>query len=128
MTQTFTADEQARSQDVRAEHVELSQGGANAIHATSVNVNQGGAGVVRASEVSVSQGGIGVARAERIAVHAGSSIAVAAAGEVTFEPDSNVMLLIARNVSGQVRPLIDWRAAAAFGAGLGLVVALLRRR
>ena len=29
---------------------------------------------------------------------------------------------------GAVRPLLDWRGALAFGAALGLVVGLLRRR
>jgi hypothetical protein len=38
------------------------------------------------------------------------------------------MFLIARRVTGDVRVLLDWRGALAFGAIAGLVVGLLRRR
>jgi hypothetical protein len=39
-----------------------------------------------------------------------------------------VLLLLARNASGNVRPVLDWRAMAALGAAFGIVAALLRRR
>jgi hypothetical protein len=37
------------------------------------------------------------------------------------------MFLVARKVAGDVRVLLDWRGALAFGAAAGLVIALLRR-
>lgn len=117
----------APAEHIRAEHVELSQGGAGSIDATTVNISQGGAGNVRATNVSVSQGGIAVARAERLELHGGSSALAMAADEVRFEGGSNVLLLISRMASGEVRPLLDWRAAAALGAAFGAVVAILRR-
>ena len=51
-----------------------------------------------------------------------------AAAHVTIERTTAVGILIARQVDGAVRPLLDWRGALAFGAALGLVVGILRRR
>ncbi|HVM30072.1 MAG TPA: hypothetical protein VM305_04805 [Candidatus Limnocylindrales bacterium] len=128
MTQTVTADGQPRPDDLRAEHVELSRGGANSIQATTVSITKGGAARVSANELSVSQGGVGLARARRIHLRGGSSVGAAAADEMTFEGGSNAMLIIARSVGGDVRPLLDWRAAAALGGAFGIALAVLRRR
>ncbi len=38
------------------------------------------------------------------------------------------MFLVARRVAGDVRVLLDWRGAVAFGAVAGLVMGVLRRR
>jgi hypothetical protein len=40
---------------------------------------------------------------------------------------SAAVFLIARRVAGDVRVLLDWRGAAAFGAGAGVVVSILSR-
>lgn len=114
-------------EDVRADHVEIVQGGANSIDAQTVTVQQGGAGNVRAREVTVTQGGIGIARAERVSLSDRSGAFAVVADDATVDESSNVVLLIARNASGTVRPLIDWRAAAAFGGAIALVTAVLRR-
>jgi hypothetical protein len=37
-------------------------------------------------------------------------------------------MLIAGRVEGNVRTLLDWRGAIAFGAAFGLVAGLVRRR
>jgi hypothetical protein len=34
--------------------------------------------------------------------------------------------MIAQHVSGEIRPLLDWRGALAFGAAFGLVSGLVR--
>jgi hypothetical protein len=122
------APDRAGAADVRADQVEIVQGGANRVDARTVTISQGGAGIVRATEVSVSQGGIGLASAERVSLEEGSSVVAVAAGTANLGEGSNVMLLIARRASGDVRPLLDWRAMLALGAGFGLVVGLLRRR
>jgi hypothetical protein len=36
--------------------------------------------------------------------------------------------MIARHVEGDVRTLLDWRGAIAFGAAFGVVVSFFRRR
>jgi hypothetical protein len=37
-------------------------------------------------------------------------------------------MLIAAKVEGNVRTVLDWRGALAFGAAFGLIVGLVRRR
>ena len=37
-------------------------------------------------------------------------------------------MLIARKVEGDVRTLLDWRGAIAFGAAFGIIVSLFRGR
>lgn len=115
-------------EDVRAEHVEIVQGGAQRIDAHSVSIEQGGAGLVRASEVSVHQGGIGLVRADSVELRETSSAVAVAAREANIGAGSNIVFLLARTVRGDVQPLLDWRAAAAFGAAFAVVTALLRRR
>jgi hypothetical protein len=157
---------------VRADRVEISQGGAGSVEATTVSVTQGGIGSADARTIDVRQGGIGRASATDIAVSAGSigfargervSIEMGAVGaavgddirvtqsmagfvaaqgdatvdqslistliadRVTIRQPSAVLVLIARQVDGTVRPLLDWRGAIAAGAVAGLVIGLLRR-
>lgn len=126
MTEQVTAP--AAPEDIRAERVEISQGGASNIDAHTVSITQGGAGQVRADEVSVSQGGIGLARAGRLSVGAGGTAFAVLADEASVESGANVLMLLARSTSGEVKPLIDLRSAIAIGAACGLVVAILRRR
>jgi hypothetical protein len=156
---------------VRADRIEISQGGAERVEATTVSITQGGIGSADARTIDVRQGGIGRASATDIAVSAGSigfargervsvemgalgaamadevrvtqsmSAIVAAQGEatvdqslvstliadrVTIRQPSAVLLLIARQVDGTVRPLLDWRGALAAGAVAGIVIGLLR--
>ena len=44
------------------------------------------------------------------------------ANKVRFERTTGVLLLLARRVEGDVRVLLDWRGALAFGAAFGVVV------
>jgi len=110
-----------------SDHVELNQGGMQSITATSVMLSQGGAGQVHADEMHVSQSGVGLARVGNLTLGDGASAFAVVADQATVEEGSNAFLVVARSFSGDVRPTIDWRTAMAFGAGLGLVVSILRR-
>jgi hypothetical protein len=113
--------------DTKADHVEISQSGAQNVDAQTVAINQGGAAQVRAQEVTVSQGGIALARAERVELREGSSAFAMIADEAKVEAGATVFLLVSGETSGDVRPMLDVPTALAIGAGFGLAVTLLRR-
>ena len=114
--------------DVRAESVTISGSSANLVEAETVSVSQGGVAQVRANEVSVSQGGVALARAEHLTVGEDASAFAVLADSAEFHEGSNVFMLFARSVGGEVRPVLDWRAALAVGAGFAVVLRVLRRR
>jgi hypothetical protein len=116
------------SGDVRAESVTISQGSANSIEADTVSINQGGVAQLRAAEVSVSQGGVAIARTEHLTVSEDASAFAVLADSAEVHEGGNVFLLIARSTTGEIRPVLDWRAALAIGAGFAIVLRLLRRR
>lgn len=133
------------------------QGGIQEAHATTIDISQGGIGRAHADDIAVSQGGVGFARGDRVSVEMGA-IGAAIAGEVRVtqgaagnvlarevrieqagvrtivanqvhvERTTGVLLLIARRVEGDVRAVLDWRGALAFGAAFGVIVSLFRRR
>ena len=115
------------ARDIDATTVSITQGGARDIEATTVTINQGGAGTIRADDLTVSQGGVGLARTERLTLQEGGNAFAVVADDAILDRESNVFLLIAGSTRGDVRPVVDWRAAAAFGAGFALALGLLRR-
>jgi hypothetical protein len=127
--------------EATADTVDVRMGGIGRLTADDVYVQWGGVGAARAQKVSVEMGSVGAALAGDLSVSqgfAGSVIAREAvveqgvvrtliAGHVTITRPSAVLVLIAGRVTGEVRPLMDWRAALAAGAGFALVAALLAR-
>src|SRR3954464_4648069 len=140
---------------VEADTVAVSRGGVSQVVARSVNVRQGGIGRVDAEEVFVEQGGIGAVRGDRVSVELGGIGAVLAgearvtqgavgtvvarsaaveqsvirtlvAADVHVDRPTGVLFLLAARVSGDVRPVLDWRGALAFGAAAGLVLGIFR--
>jgi hypothetical protein len=75
-------------------------------------VTQGFARTVLARDVRISKGG-----AQTVV-----------AGHVTMEPQSGALLILARKVEGNVRPVLDWRGALVLGATLAVGIGLLARR
>ncbi len=114
-----------------------------------MDVRQGGISRVEAQDVAVSMGGIAIARADRVSAEM-SGVAIAIAGEarvrqsfvralitrdatieqgaawnvlanhVTFGRSGFAGVVIARNVDGNVRTLVDWRGALAIAGILSL--------
>lgn len=148
---------QAVPGDVEGELVVVHQGGVNLADAHQIDIHQGGIGRAQADDIAVSQGGIGFARGARVSVELGG-LGLAVANEVhltqgvagtvlarevrieqagartviashaTLGRNVGVFMLIAGRVEGNVRTLLDWRGAIAFGAAFGLVAGLVRRR
>ncbi|HEX2755886.1 MAG TPA: hypothetical protein VHM48_10505 [Candidatus Limnocylindrales bacterium] len=120
----------------------MHQGGIGRARATDIAVTQGGVGAARADRVSVELGGIGAALTGELTITQGAAGTVVArdarieqsivrtlvANVVHFERPSGVLFLIARKVDGNVKVLLDWRGAVAFGAAFGVITSLFRRR
>jgi hypothetical protein len=87
----------------------------------------GAVGAALAGELSVTQGAAGsiLARDVRIEQAVVRSIV---ANHVHIERTTGVLFLVARKVDGNVRTILDWRGALAFGAAFGILTTLFRRR
>ena len=126
---------------IQADAVEVHQGGIGRVDATTVTVTQGGIGAARADRISIQMGGMGAAMGREVSVSQGGAGTVLAqearieqsfvrtlvAQRVEIRRQSAVLVLIAQRVSGEVRVLLDWRGALAFGAAFGIVAGLLGR-
>jgi len=121
------------------ERVELRLSAVGMVDAADVQFAQGALGAARADSISVDQGAVGAALADHVEVSRGYARSILArqvqldraAARVIVAADvkaerSAVMFLVARRVSGDVRVLLDWRGALAFGAIAGAVFGLLR--
>jgi hypothetical protein len=125
--------------DADVERVELRLSAVGMVDAADVQFAQGALGAARADSISVDQGAVGAALADHVEVSRGYARSILArqvqldraAARVIVAADvraerSAVMFLVARKVSGDVRVLLDWRGALAFGAIAGAVFGLLR--
>jgi hypothetical protein len=133
---------QSGIQSVSATNVDVSRGGIGRAEATDIAVSQGGIGFARGERVSLEMGGIGAAFGDEVRLTQGAAGAIIArdarveqaivrtvvANNVTVERTTGVLFLLARRVDGNVRAVLDWRGALAFGAAFGLISVLFRRR
>jgi hypothetical protein len=71
---------------------------------------------------------VAIARTEHLTVSEDASAFAVLADSAEVHEGGNVFLLIARSTTGEIRPVLDWRAALAIGAGFAIVLRLLRRR
>lgn len=115
------------ARDIDATTVNITQGGARDIEATNVTINQGGAARINAEQVTVSQGGVGLVRAESLTLQDGGNAFAVVTDKAHFDAETSVFFLISGSTSGEVKPVLDWRAALAIGAGFALVLSALRR-
>jgi hypothetical protein len=127
--------------EVRAEHVTITQGGASVVEADSVEITQGGVQAAQTNSLSISQGGAvivetetadlamsgaGILSADKVELHsAGAGIAIA--DTLVADDKSTIGFLFAGTIEGEPTVKVDARVAAAFGAGLALTFFLLRR-
>ena len=115
-------------------------GGIGALNAEDVFVEWGGVGAARADRLSVEFGSVGAVLAGEARVTQGFAGSIAAreatleqgivrtlfAQHVTINRPSAVLVMIAQRVSGDVKPVLDWRGALAFGIGFGLVSSIAK--
>ena len=86
----------------------------------------GALGAAMGGEISVSQGFAGTILTQRATVEQ-AFVRTMIAQNVEVRRPSAVLIVIAQRVSGDVRVLLDWRGALAFGAAFGVLAALFGR-
>lgn len=128
-------------EDVRAEHVTITQGGAALVSANTVEVTQGGIQAAETKHLKISQGGAMVVETETAdltmsgtAVLNADTARLQASGAGiaitdTLQADSNstIGFLLAGTIEGEPKVRVDARSAAAFGAALAVTLFILRR-
>jgi hypothetical protein len=97
------------------------------VNAQTVNISQGGAAQVRAEQMSVSQGGVALARTGSLNINEGGSAFAVMSDKATINEGGNVLVLVASEVSGDAKPLLDWRSALALATGLVIAWRVVRR-
>jgi len=104
----------------------VTRGVIGAARADRVSVEMGVLGAALGREVSVSQGAATTILAQNVRVEQ-AFVRTMVAQEVTIHRPSAVLFLIAQRVSGDVKVLLDWRGAVAFGAAFGIFAGLFGR-
>jgi hypothetical protein len=144
VSSAVTAPAPAVSEDgapIQADHVEVWMGAVGRVDSERLEVDRGAIGAARAGTVDIRQGALGGALADRVSIRQSfarsliareavveqSVVRTLVAAEVRLQNATGVGILIARKVVGDVRVLLDWRGALAFGAAFGLVAGLVGR-
>lgn len=136
--------------------ISVRQGGMSIANADAIDIMQGGIGRAQATDIAVTQGGIGLAQGDKVSLDRGmvgatfgretrlvqsmsnlvvgseatvdqSIVGTLVSGRVTVRQPSAIGVVIAGRVDGTIRPILDWRGAAAFGAVFALVLGIVRR-
>lgn len=108
-----TVVDQASLANLTAERAEINQGAIAHAQVQDLAVRQGAVALVESSaHVRLEQSAVGAVVGDEVEIAAGSV----------------ALVVVAREVHGDVRPVIDWRGALAFGVALGLVRLLLGGR
>jgi hypothetical protein len=109
---------------VRAKKVSVTWSGIVKAHAEEIAVNTGGIVAATAGSIEVTKGAVLMARADELGVNRGQ-IRYVHAGRAELQ-DTTVGLLLAREVHGNVRVLLDHQGAVIAGLAAGLVLGLVR--
>jgi hypothetical protein len=121
---------------------EVVRGAIGRLDARSVTVTQGAVGAARAESLSLDMSAVGAAAAGEVTLSRSIARAVLAgevhleqaaaqtilADRVTMASGSTALVVFARRVEGEVRPLLDWRGGVALGVAMGVVLAIFRPR
>ena len=126
---------------IEAQRVDVRMGAVGRVDSTDISVHQGAIGGARADRITIERGALGGALAREVQLSQGVARGVLAqsvrieqsvvrsvvAADVTTGGPTFIGVLLARQVVGDVKVLLDWRGALAFGAAAGLVSSLIRR-
>jgi hypothetical protein len=116
-------------EEVRAERVEISQGGAALIQADSVSITQGGAQVIETKSFAITQGGAVSVSTETASLDSSAAVlvsadtvqlnsgaaAIAISDTLRADRGSRIGILLAGTIEGNPKVGIDARTAAIVG-------------
>lgn len=111
---------------IRAETVEITQGGAQAVEATNVTLSQGGAFTIETTTADLTMSGAGLLTGDTITLRSGGA-GVVIADTLKAEQGSMVGFLFAGTIEGDPDVRVDVRTAAAIGAAFAVTLFVLRR-
>ena len=140
MATTAESDRMTSAAEAASSDAEIVRGAIGRLDARSVAVTQGAVGAGRAESLSLEMSAIGAAAAADATISRSIARAVLAgevhleqsaaqtvgADRVTMSPGSMAVVVFARRVEGEIKPLFDWRGGLALGAAIGVVLALVR--
>lgn len=108
---------------IDGERVEVTQGAAVLMRGTNLSLNQSIGGVIVGDNTNLNFSFTPVSVSSGEAVVKRSAIGVMAAKEINSD-NSTSILMIGRNINGNVTTLLDWRSALAIGAITGGIFGL----
>jgi hypothetical protein len=124
---------QAGAQTISASEIEMEQSAAAAVKATNVTAHQAALGAVEATQVLSEQSLIGAVQAEKASISGFTGAVVAGTAEIHYSlagvvvgnevhvaDQTRTVLLVSRNVQGNVTTLMDTRSALIAGLLGGL--------
>lgn len=124
---------QSAAQSISASDVNMAQSAAGALKATNVNAHQAALGAVEAVQVLSEQSLIGAVQAEKASISGFTGSVAAGTAEVHYSvvgavvgnevhvaDQTRTVLLVSRNVQGNVTTLMDTRGALIAGLLAGL--------
>lgn len=127
-------------EQVQADTVDITQGGAGIVQATTVNVTQGGIQTAATETLTINQGGVlmleatdatfemsgvGIASADTVVLN--SAAAAVAVADTVKATNSTIGLLFAGTVEGNPDIKVDARRALIFGGVLIVTSVILKR-
>ena len=122
--------EQVCALSVDGEKIEVAQGAAALITGEDITMNQSFGMIVAGNNTKLSYSCVPMSLTKENASVRKSAAGIIVAGKVKAE-NSAAVLVLAKNIDGNINTLFDWKSAAAFGAVIGGVwgmLTLLRRR
>lgn len=129
--------QQSAAETIQADEVALQQSAAGDVQASSVSAYQSALGSVKAEEVLSQRSAFGFVQAEKASVNGYTGAVVARNAEVHYGVSAVVVgsdvhaegaravLLIGRNISGNVTTILDARSALIAGLTSGLFAGLM---
>ncbi|MEW6417758.1 MAG: hypothetical protein AB1480_06515 [Nitrospirota bacterium] len=141
----FVNIKQSTVRAVEGGHVELQQVGALSIDGERVEVTQGASAILRGNDISLNQSINAITAADNVSINFSfspmsisreqtninrSAVGLMAGRNVKSE-NTSALLVLAKQIDGNVTTLLDWHSALALGAVLGGVwgfLSLLSKR